>query len=156
MLYFPKDASDTANGTAQEGGINGRLDGNERIIIIEDDEALRKIIVRTLEKYGYEVFAARSGKEAMELFSSDGQKKFDLLITDVIMPEMSGKDAADRFVEMFPGLKVIFISGYTDSIIVNHGIKNGERVFLQKPFSPEEIARKVRDTLDVKTERLRI
>jgi two-component system, cell cycle sensor histidine kinase and response regulator CckA len=148
-LYFPLDISASEGKVVTIPESLGKLSGKEKILVIEDDEALRKVVVRTLSKFGYVVSEARTGNDALSLCSGEGcTDRFDLVITDVIMPGLSGKETAEKLVRMFPGLKVIFVSGYTDNVIVNHGIKNGEKVFLQKPFSPDDIARKVRETLD--------
>jgi len=124
------------------------LQGNETVLVVEDEPALRELIVRILKDRGYQVFSASNGEETLKMLQEDLGRKVDLLVTDVVMPSMSGKQLADLLKKSFPGLKTLFISGYTDNAIVHHGVLIEGVDFLQKPFSPETIARKVREVLD--------
>jgi two-component system, cell cycle sensor histidine kinase and response regulator CckA len=124
-----------------------RVRGTETILIVEDEEGVRKVLVEMLTHQGYRVLVAGGGPEALELFHQHCGP-LDLLITDVIMPKMSGRELADQLRQPRPDLKVLFVSGYTDSAIVNHGILEPGTVFLQKPFSPEQLTSKVRDILE--------
>jgi signal transduction histidine kinase/ActR/RegA family two-component response regulator len=121
--------------------------GTETILIVEDEEGVRRVLEEMLTQQGYRVLVAASGPEALAL-SEKEHGIIDLLITDVIMPKMSGRELADQLCGYRPGLKVLFVSGYTDSAIVHHGILEQGTVFLQKPFTPEQIAGKVRHVLD--------
>ncbi len=124
------------------------LRGNETILVVEDESALRELIVRILKDRGYQVFSAPNGEEALRISREHPERKIDLLLTDVVMPSMSGKQLADRLKESFSGLKTLFISGYTSNAIVHHGVLIEGVEFLQKPFNPDAIARKVREVLD--------
>jgi len=124
------------------------LQGNETVLVVEDEPALRELMVRILKDRGYQVFSASNGEETLKMFQEDLVRKVDLLVTDVVMPSMSGKQLADLLKKSFSGLKTLFISGYTDNAIVHHGVLIEGVDFLQKPFSPETLARKVREVLD--------
>lgn len=124
------------------------LRGSETILVVEDEPALRELIVRILEDRGYQIFSASNGEEALRISREHPERKIDLLLTDVVMPSMSGKQLSDRLKEFFPHLKTLFISGYTSNAIVHHGVLIEGVEFLQKPFNPDTIARKVREVLD--------
>ena len=100
-----------------------------------------------LERSGYTVLEAPTGKDALTI-ASKRQAPIHLLLTDVVMPEMSGSELAEQFAEFRPGSKVLYMSGYTDDAIVRHGILRPGIAYLQKPFSPDALARKVREVLD--------
>ncbi len=121
--------------------------GSETVLLVEDEEALRALARRVLEGLGYIVLAAGSAEEALRV-AQGHQKKIDLLVTDVIMPGMSGPQLARCLVNDRPGMKVLFTSGYTDTAIIQQGVVDAPTAFLQKPFAPEALARKVRDILD--------
>ena len=123
--------------------------GTETILAVEDEDAVRRIVKIALESTGYRVIEARSGPEAL----AAGRRhpgRIDLLVTDVVMPEMSGRNLAERFVKEHPGIRVLYMSGYTDDAVVRHGVAGAGVAFLQKPFSPLALARKVREVLDAK------
>ena len=120
--------------------------GTETILIAEDAPGVRGVVQEVLRRQGYTVLAAPDGKSALALAAAHSGP-IHLLITDVIMPEMSGRQLADRMREIRPDAKVLFVSGYTDDAIVRHGILEPGIAFLQKPFSPPALARKVREVL---------
>jgi two-component system cell cycle sensor histidine kinase/response regulator CckA len=123
--------------------------GTETILVVEDEDGVRKVVVEMLQKQGYHVLAASGGQEAIDLCASN-QERIDMLITDVVMPKMSGRELADRIRVMRPSINVLFVSGYTDSAIVHHGVLDPGTDFLQKPFAPEQLAAKVREVLEAK------
>jgi len=123
------------------------LHGWETILLVEDELSVRKVVKRALEYMGYKVIDAEDGQQALTLIKQL-KTPIDLLITDVIMPEMSGKDLALRIQALFPDLKVVFISGYLDDIIGNQGILEPGIQFIQKPIKIEALAQKIRETLD--------
>jgi CheY-like chemotaxis protein len=123
------------------------LTGNETILVVDDEPLLRDIIVEMLNPLGYKVLKASHGEEAL-LVSSKFSGKIDLLLTDVIMPGMNGKELADALVHIRPETKVIFISGYTDDAIAHHGVLEEGIVLLQKPVTEKMLASKIREVLD--------
>ena len=120
--------------------------GTETILIAEDEEALREAICDYMSSLGYTVFTASSGKEALSA-ASEHEGHIDLLITDVVMPGMSGRELSQMMGSLYPNLKSIYMSGYTDDAVLRRGIERMDATFLQKPFSLSTIARKVRETL---------
>jgi two-component system cell cycle sensor histidine kinase/response regulator CckA len=127
------------------------LRGTETILVVEDNDGVRVLAACILESYGYHVLTAASGPEALELAGRDSAPRIDLLLTDVVMPLMNGREVADRLTESRPGLRVLFTSGYSSDTIIRHGIAAGRTSFIQKPYLPAELARKLRETLAAKT-----
>jgi two-component system cell cycle sensor histidine kinase/response regulator CckA len=122
--------------------------GNETILVVEDELSVRDLAARVLERQGYELLEASNGNEALRLVQEYAGEKIDLLLTDVVMPGMSGSELADRLRSSHAEARVLYMSGYTNNSIVHHGILEPGISFLQKPFSPEALARKVREVLD--------
>jgi len=121
--------------------------GSETVLLVEDEEMVRKMTSRILQRNGYHVLEADNGKTALDLFS-EYPDAIHLLLTDVVMPGMNGRELADRLTTQQDDLRVLFISGYTDESIVPHGILDPGVMFLQKPFDPAVLAYKVREVLD--------
>ncbi len=121
--------------------------GTGTILVVEDEDAVRRVVKIALESTGYKVIEARGGAEALELARTHA-KRLDALVTDVVMPGMSGRELAERIRRDLPALKVLYMSGYTDDAVMRHGVVESGVAFLQKPFSPLALARKVRDLLD--------
>ena len=121
--------------------------GSETILLVEDEAVVRGLARRILEQAGYSVVEASRGDEALR-FCAEHAAELDLLLTDVVMPEMSGKQLADQLKSQYPELKMVFMSGYTDDSIVHHGVLDSGVEFIQKPFTPAALVRKVRDVLD--------
>ncbi len=122
--------------------------GTETILLVEDEEAVRLLAREALEEVGFQVLEARHGGEAL-MISQQYQGVIHLLVTDVVMPEMSGRVLADRLVPQRPALKVLYMSGYTDNAIVHQGVLDPGTAFLPKPFSPDALVRRVREILDL-------
>jgi PAS domain S-box-containing protein len=121
--------------------------GTETILLAEDAAAVRVAARQILERYGYTVLEAPSGRDALSI-ALKRQSPIHLLLTDVVMPEMSGRELAEQICELRPSAKVLYMSGYTDDAVVLHGILSADIAYLQKPFSPATLARKVREVLD--------
>ncbi|MBI5360850.1 MAG: PAS domain S-box protein [Planctomycetes bacterium] len=126
-------------------------EGTETILLVDDEPAVRNIISRVLSENGYTIISNKSASKALAFAKKPQGKNIRLLITDVVMPEMSGKELAEQVKSIRPGIKVLYISGYTNNIISHHGISNHTNEFLQKPFSATGLTQKVREVLDKKS-----
>jgi PAS domain S-box-containing protein len=147
-IYLPLvEESDRAYQRHLETGAD--LRGAETILLVEDEEILRRLVREVLEKHGYQVLEASDGSSALqtcERFPS----LIHLLITDIVMPDMGGGELANRLAQLRPEMKVLYMSGYSDDATAQHGILDSGISFLQKPFTPRELASKVREILDVR------
>ncbi|MCB0197356.1 MAG: response regulator [Anaerolineae bacterium] len=119
----------------------------ETILLVEDEEYVRTLIARLLGRQGYQVFSAVDGQQAFDLLQEQPDLSIDLIVTDVIMPKMGGDELAKRLLVKNPDLKILFISGYSDAIIARQGLQLGYATFLQKPFEPDVLIRKIREIL---------
>jgi two-component system, cell cycle sensor histidine kinase and response regulator CckA len=148
-IYFPASTSphDIARTINAPVELNGE---NQVVLLVEDEESVRRLGKTILERAGYQVYAARDGKEALEVITSTSQK-IDLLITDVVMPKMSGRQLVEKVQQLIPQVKVLFISGYTDQIFAHTNDLAPGMAFVQKPFSTEEILKKIRLVLNPHT-----
>jgi CheY-like chemotaxis protein len=121
--------------------------GTETILLVEDEHALRGLAKRILEADGYTVLEAGSGTEALSVLAGHAGD-VHLMVTDVVMPGMSGRQLAARLAEIRPGVKVLFTSGYTDDAIIRLGVLDDASRFVSKPYTPDELKRRVREALD--------
>jgi two-component system cell cycle sensor histidine kinase/response regulator CckA len=121
--------------------------GQETVLLVEDNEGARELSRRVLSSLGYTLLEARDGQEALRL-AAEYPGAIHLLLTDVVLPGMSGTALAGQLARSRPGLKTLYMSGYTDNAIAHHGVLDAGVAFLQKPFGPAELARKVRAVLD--------
>jgi signal transduction histidine kinase len=124
------------------------LGGSETILLVEDEEMVRKLACTVLEKNGYRVLEAPNGEEALRIAQEHSAKQIHLMITDVVMPRMSGRELADCLESVRPEMKVLYMSGYTDDAIIHHGVLDPGIAYIQKPFAPDVLALKVREVLD--------
>ena len=127
------------------------LQGTETILLVEDEERVRRLARTILAGHGYSVLEAPNGAEALRISEQHGGA-IHLLVTDVVMPEMSGRELASRLIAKNPDMKVLFVSGYTDDTVLRYGVVQAGIPFLQKPFTPSTLARKVREVLDAHRE----
>src|ERR1035437_9263862 len=138
-------------GPRQRGGsgasLRAVLRGTETVLAVEDEDGVRRIVKIALESAGYRVIEARNGREALEAVRRHAGA-IHLVVTDVVMPEMSGRELAERIVKVHPGVGILYMSGYMDDAVMRHGIVESGVAFLQKPFTPLALARKVREVLD--------
>ncbi len=123
------------------------LAGTETILLVEDEELVRNLSREILETCGYTVIEARNGLEALEI-CENGDCKIDLLMTDVVMPQMGGRELAEKIKEKLLNIQILFTSGYTDNAMVRPGVIETSANFIQKPFTFDALARKVREVLD--------
>ncbi len=145
-IYFPA----VAEAAVEDPGENipePVLSGTETILLVEDEEAVRKLVRRTLEQQGYKMVVAASGTEALEL-AQNHPGRIQLVITDVVMPQMGGQQLAGRLKALRPDIQVLYVSGYTESAVVSNGSLAKGDTFLQKPFTPLALMRCVRGLLD--------
>jgi PAS domain S-box-containing protein len=145
-IYLPR-----TDGIVEQPRASGRaltLRGSETILVVEDDDQVRAIAISILRRYGYQVLEATSPEQALSITEQIGVG-IDLMLSDVVMPQMSGPVLAKRILEAHPTMKVLCMSGYTDDSVVRHGVLSAEVPFLQKPFTPETLALKVREVLDI-------
>jgi CheY-like chemotaxis protein len=124
--------------------------GKETVLVVEDERGVRTLASETLKSKGYNVLEAMGAAEALQI-AEQFTKPIHLLLTDVVMPQTGGKELAKRLSTLHPETKVLYMSGYTDDAIVRYGILQGNMNFLQKPFAPNALARKVREVLKMKS-----
>ncbi|MBI5419354.1 MAG: response regulator [Deltaproteobacteria bacterium] len=145
-IYLPQatEEAETAKPAEVRAGLLG---GSETILLVEDEDSVRSLVREVLARNGYTVLAARNGEDALR--ACDGNAgAIHLMLCDVVMPGMSGVELARRIVPLRPEIKVLYMSGYTDTAIVRQGVLDPGTAFLEKPFAPDALARKVREVLD--------
>ncbi|MFW5952046.1 MAG: ATP-binding protein, partial [Gemmatimonadota bacterium] len=149
-IYLPRlRGAPAARSASREPAGEAAVGQGEMVLVAEDEAPVRTLIARVLERRGYRVLQAASAEEALELVAGhDGV--IDLLVADLVMPGLSGRELADRLRDEYPDLSIILISGYTEDEVVRHGILTGERDFLPTPFTPATLARKVASVLQAR------
>ncbi len=145
-IYLPRHTGDE-EALQVKREIKPESRGSETVLFVEDEPSLQKLGTKILERLGYRVLTTSNPMHAIEL-ADNHSGEIDLLLTDVIMPEMNGRDLADTLKAQYPNLKILFLSGYPDNVIAHHGILDKGVNFLQKPLMPETLAMKVREVLD--------
>jgi two-component system, cell cycle sensor histidine kinase and response regulator CckA len=146
-LYFPAARAELTARASVIPPANDSLRGSEKILVVEDDERVRSLACTILRKYGYHALEAQSGGDAF-LLCEQHTAPIDLLLTDMVMPRMSGRELAKRLLIVRPQMRVLYMSGYTNDAALRHNTLDSTIAFLQKPITPEALARKVRETLD--------
>ena len=152
-IYLPRvDETEESIEVCEESG--NRVTGSETVLVVEDEEAVRALATRILQAFGYKVLESTSPEDALQI-GERYKEPIDLLLTDVVLPRMNGRKVAEHLKALRPGLKVLYMSGYTDDSVVRHGVLEAGTAFLQKPFRPAELVRKVREVLDAAREKNR-
>lgn len=145
-IYFPEVEGQAPSRIGSKGAVE-IVRGGETILLVEDERALLELAREILVECGYTVLTAQNGEDALKIAKSVGGG-IKLLLTDVVMPGMGGRDLSEQMSMLIPKIRTVFMSGYTDDAVVRHGILYEHVHFLQKPFLPEDLARKIRDALD--------
>ena len=145
-VYLPRVDAPPSKAEAVAGDL---LRGTETVLVVEDMAAVRAVTCEMLRRFGFTVHDAADGTTALQLAQALAQP-IDLLLTDVVMPDANGRDLATQFQKLHPRLRVLFMSGYTDDAVVRHGILEEGIAYLQKPFTPRSLVRKVREVLDAR------
>ncbi len=144
-IYLPAVDQEAHSGM-EEGSPSAERGSAERIMVVEDNEQVRELTREILEHYGYEVICAADAEDCMKKLGRE-RRGIDVLLTDVIMPRMSGRVLYEKLSPQMPGLKVIYMSGYADNELAHHGVADGKTNFIQKPFSVDDLINMVRETL---------
>ncbi len=145
-VYFRQLAEPAPPGAARVARTAERLGGRETVLVVEDEDAVRDFAARALRQYGYSVLVARRAQEAL-LITAEHPGTIDVVLADVIMPHISGPGLMGKIHELRPAARVVFMSGFTENALGHHGVLKSSHHFLQKPFSPEALARKIREAL---------
>lgn len=145
-IYLPKGKEDTAE-FQRAKTVEGSFEGSETILVVEDDHSLRKLSRTIFERYGYKVLDAKSGREALRI-AREYEGAIQLVLTDVVMPEMNGAELVKHLIRLKPDLKFIYMSGYPENTILSRGLSNSNFNLIEKPFSSETLVGKVRMVLD--------
>ncbi|MDB5102619.1 MAG: hypothetical protein JWP91_308 [Fibrobacteres bacterium] len=147
-IYLPRLPADQEAVEPIAGpSVEAARPGKEAVLVVEDEDTVRRLVKHVLQTYGYNVLEAANGVEAEKLASDPGLT-IDLLLTDVIMSHMGGRELAQKLMKSRPGIKVMYMSGYTDDAIVQHGVLESTAYFIQKPFSPQSLLLKIREVLE--------
>jgi PAS domain S-box-containing protein len=144
QIYLPKVMDAQADSARPEAA--AAVGGQETVLVVEDQAVVRRYAAAALRTFGYEVIEAENAEEALRVCERESER-INLVLTDVVMPGLSGRELADHLKKRRPGIKVMFMSGYTDDAIVHHGALEKDAEFIQKPFSPDQLAIKVREML---------
>jgi len=145
-VYFPRTNGAVAGVHARASASFDELRGTESVLVVEDDASVRGLTRDILIRAGYRVREARDAAEALQL-CSDGAERFQLMLSDVVMPNMSGPELAKALLRSRPDLKLVFMSGYIDDTVIRHGLTEANALFVQKPFTPMDLLHKVREAL---------
>ncbi|MCI0545566.1 MAG: ATP-binding protein, partial [Actinobacteria bacterium] len=146
-IYMPRLVDQAVDAIPTPGPTKAARPGVETVLLVEDEESVRTMVSDLLIDTGYKVLEARHGIHALEV-AAEHQGPIHLLITDVVMPQMGGGELAQRLTALRPGVRVLFMSGYTDDAIVRHGVLERGTAFIQKPFSLQIFTRRIREVLD--------
>jgi len=147
-IYLPQVTDTFPKRKVKSVPISSEIQGKETILVVEDNDSLRSVVVLALKKYGYQVLEAHNGGSAL-IVCEGHQGPIDLMVTDIVMPGISGNELADKLIKRYPEMKILYISGYTDNCIIRHGVMDSSFHFLQKPFKVTQLLLKIREILDI-------
>jgi CheY-like chemotaxis protein len=150
QIFLPR-VDEPVTATAENPPSESLLTGTETVLLVEDAEPLRKLAQSFLAEHGFQVLSAANGEEAIQL-AKTCQRPIHLLLTDVVMPGMNGRALAEQLLPMQPQVRILYMSGYTDSFIAGHGVLEPGTHLLHKPFTEQALLRKVRQVLDLPRE----
>jgi two-component system, cell cycle sensor histidine kinase and response regulator CckA len=145
-IYLPQVDAPAAPARVDETVSRDTL-GRETILLVEDEDDVRALARELLERQGYRVLEASDGRQALDRYETEGDQ-IDLILSDVVMPRMSGRELVDRVRALRPDMRVLYMSGYTEDAILRHGVHDASTVLLGKPFAPADLLAKVREVLD--------
>jgi CheY-like chemotaxis protein len=143
-VYLPREAAEAE--CVSGAACREYPGGSEVVLLVEDEPLVRRLGTKVLERCGYTVLAAESGARAL-VVAEEYDGEIHLLLTDVVMPGMSGRELAEQLLPRRPAMRLLYTSGYTEDAIVHHGVSGRGTAFLEKPYSPESLAGKVREAL---------
>jgi PAS domain S-box-containing protein len=146
-IFFPRHSVEDAKREQASNCVHSHEAGKETILLVEDEEVILNMTAMMLERLGYHVIPAQSPGNAIKICQSNSSREIDLLLTDVVMPEMSGRELAEKLVQIYPNMKCLFMSGYNADIIAHHGVLETGVHFIPKPFGKQVLARKLREIL---------
>jgi PAS domain S-box-containing protein len=146
-IFLPQVEATAEAGDADDAGTPRPAAGQETILLVEDEDDVRALAREVLERQGYTVLEAGDGAQALQIHEKEGDR-IDLILTDVVMPRMSGREMVDRVRATRPGMRVLYMSGYTGDAIVRHGVLDASMLLLGKPFTPAALIAKIREVLD--------
>ena len=145
-IYLPR-VNEEADATSCRPALTNGKGGTETILLVEDEDAVREVASRILRRHGYTVVEARNGADALRQFT-EGGREFDLIVTDIVMPEMGGLELAQRVREWTPNARILFTSGYTEDAVLRRNFLDPGAEFVEKPFTPARLAQRAREVLD--------
>jgi len=148
-IYIPVTGKRAETGGWEVTESRAKTEGTETILLVEDDETVRNLMGAILKRYGYQVLLAEDGEKALAL-SQKHEGEIALLLTDVVLPGIGGKEMSDALQEKRPDMKILFVSGYPEDIISSFGVVPSDMNFMTKPIIPESLALKIREVLDKK------
>ncbi len=146
-IYLPQVTSPVEPARIAETTAGRETPGRETILLAEDEDDVRALTREVLERQGYRVLEASDGLQALQRYEAEGDR-IDLVLSDVVMPRMSGRELVDRVRAIRPDTRVLYMSGYTEDAIVRHGVRDASTVLLGKPFAPADLLAKIREVLD--------
>jgi CheY-like chemotaxis protein len=146
-IYLPRIDEELISSDKNEEIFDDNLKGTETILVVEDEDEVRNLVCEMLQINGYNILEASNGENALSI-CKQYKEPIHLVLTDIVMPKMSGHDLVARLLHIQPQMKILYMSGYTDIALIHKGMLDSDIKFIQKPFTPLDLARKIRGILD--------